>query len=112
MIETGIISVVKKVGAVTAGFLQAFGISSYICAVAYFMWNGEKWFGKADNFITPILVLTLLSVSALICGLLVFGYPYMLWLDKKPKRALETVIATALCLVGFFILVFTLALIY
>jgi hypothetical protein len=89
------------------GFLQALGIVTYCSAVASIMFNGNKIFGKADTFITPIAVLTMLSTSVLVCGLLVFYNPYLLFFKGKKKEAIETVFSTAVSLFGFLIIFFT-----
>ena len=88
------------------GFLQAFGIVVYCSAIAAIMFNGNRIFGKADTFITPIAVLTMLSTSVLICGLLVFYKPYLLFFKGKKKEAMDTVVSTAVSLFGFLILFF------
>lgn len=73
--------------------LQAMGIIVYIGLVALIFWKGNEWFGKVDFYLGPVMMLTLLSVSAMVCALLAFGYPFLvMWSQKKPKRALKIVI--------------------
>lgn len=88
------------------GFFQALGIVTYCTAIASIMSNGSKIFGKEDTFITPIAVLTMLSTSVLICGLMVFYKPYLLFFKGKKREAIDTVVSTAVSLFGFLILVF------
>lgn len=77
---------------ILVGFLQALGIAAYITAVAVFMQNAIKWFGPLNNFLGPIIMLTLFSVSVLICGFIALGYPINLfWVKKKPKQAVKVV---------------------
>jgi len=46
----------------------------------------------------------LFSVSALICGLLVFYHPYQLLFSGKKKEAADLVLLTTAYLAGFFLL--------
>lgn len=77
-------------------FLQAIAIFLYCSLVGVFMWAGSEIFGPIQNFLGPLLVLALLVASVLICGLLAFGYPIMLFWDKKDtKGAIKLVTYTA-----------------
>jgi hypothetical protein len=76
------------------GFTQATGVALYIGLVVTILGNGEKVFGKFNQFTGFALMLLLLSTLILICALLVFAQPYRLFLDKKGKEALQLVIAT------------------
>ncbi len=87
------------------GFLQAGGLLAYCFLVAMIMWRGDELFGKADTYMTPVMVLTLFVVSALICALISLGYPSYLALEKKRlKDALTVIYHTALWLVFALIL--------
>ena len=87
-------------------FLQGLGLSIYISLVGVIFWNGDEWFGKADNYLGPVLVLTLLVASALICGALALGYPLYIALEKKKlQEAIKIVIYTTLWVVIFFAIV-------
>jgi hypothetical protein len=58
------------------------------------------------NFVGPLLMLTLLSTSAMICGLIVFAYPMKLYLTtKRYDQPLKIVIQTAAWLVIFSLLI-------
>jgi hypothetical protein len=88
-------------------FGQAAGILIYILLVAIIFWKGNEWFGKADNYLGPVLVLTLFSVSALICSLITFTYPlWLFWEKKQTKQAIKLVIYTALWLIFFLAIIF------
>jgi len=79
--------------AVKVGLLQAMGIVGYVGLVAILFWKGNEWFGKTTNYLGPVAMLTLFSVSALICALIAFGYPFLVfWEQKKPREALKIVI--------------------
>ena len=70
------------------GFLQAFGLVAYCLLVALFFYHANSIFGPIDNFLAPLLLLTLFVVSALICGLIVLGRPILLvYKHKKPLLA-------------------------
>jgi uncharacterized membrane protein YesL len=80
------------------GFLQALGITAYCVIVSLVMSNGEKIFGQMKNPFAPAAFLIMFSVSALICGLIVFYKPYKLFFDGKKKEAVDIVVATAISL--------------
>lgn len=86
------------------GFLQAFGVIIYVSLVGLFMSNANSILGKSDNFATPILVLTLLSFSVLICALIVLYKPYKLFISGKKKEAADVIVSTAAFLFGFLVL--------
>jgi len=86
---------------------QAVGVVAYITLIANIVINIEHWFGRVQNFMAPLLFLTLFSTSALICGLLVLGYPILLiWDKKRPKDAVRLIGYTAGWLVVFLLLFF------
>ena len=88
------------------GFLQALGVALYCILVGTFLWNSNNLFGKADTFFAPITLLTLLSTSVMICGLIVFYKPYLLFFSGKKKEAADVVVSTAVSLFIFLILFF------
>ncbi len=65
------------------GFLQAFGITLYCALIGFLLWAGGEIFGPMKSFLGPFLVLALLVASVLICALLAFGYPAIMFWDKK-----------------------------
>jgi len=75
--------------------VNALGTFVYIALVAWFFFNGERWFGnKPDNFFMPVLMLLLLVVSATITGLLVLGRPLQLYLDNHKKDGVTMLLFT------------------
>ena len=83
------------------GFLQATGVSLYASLIGLLFWKGEAIFGGGrPNYFGPVTFLILFSVSVLICGLLVFYQPYLLFFEGKKKGAIDIVLSTS---VGLFI---------
>jgi hypothetical protein len=92
------------------GLPQALGVAVYCLLVGGFMFNMGKFFDSGpDGFLAPVAVLMLFSVSALICALLVFYYPYKLFIEKKKKEAAEQVLYTTAWLFAFFTIFLLLA---
>jgi hypothetical protein len=88
----GLLIKLNKLSLKKTAFLQAFGLVSYCALVGLIFWKGEELFGRMNNYVGPVLLLSLLSVSVLICALIVLGYPFILfWEDKKPKEAVRLV---------------------
>ncbi len=88
---------IKPLNWSTQAFLHSLGVIAYIVFIAYLMFNGETLFGTQDTIVAPIAMLLLLTLSAAVMGLLVFGRPVMLYLDGKKTEALNFAGAT----VGF-----------
>lgn len=96
----------KKKSLFFVGFLQAFSLTIYCSLVGLLFWRGEKWFGPIKYYLGPVLFLVIFVVSALICGLLAFGYPVVLfWEKKKTSEALKLVGYTAAWLCFFILLI-------
>ena len=87
-------------------FIQALGVTIYCGLVGLIMWNGDQIFGKVDTFIAPITALLMFSVSALVCGLLVFYKPYLLFFQNKKEEAVKVVVATAVSLFTIILILF------
>ena len=51
-------------------------------------------FKKVPEFFAPIIMLSLLVVSAAVMAILVFGRPVLLYLDNKKKEALAMLFYT------------------
>ncbi len=95
----------EKLGIETVSFLQSLGLAIYISAIGILMWNGNKWF-PVKGALGPIFVLTLFSVSILICGFLALGYPvYLFWEKKERIKAIRIVAFTTAWLILFLILI-------
>jgi uncharacterized protein (UPF0371 family) len=77
----------KKI--IALSFLNALGTAVYVAGVAFVLQNGQRIFGKADNFFGPTAILMLLVVSASITGTLVLGRPILLYLENLKTEAVK-----------------------
>lgn len=91
------------------GFLNALGVLVYIIIVSQVMQNGGKIFGEADNAFTPIVVLLLFTLSAIIVGGLIVVKPITLYLDGKKKEAISFFLTTAGWMAGFTVIALVVA---
>jgi len=94
-------------------FLQALGLAFYCGLVAILFWKGNQLFGNTPNFWGPALFLVVFTTSALVSALLVLGYPFFLfWQKKQTQKAIRLVGYTAAWLVGFILLALFLVIIF
>lgn len=93
------------------GFLQAGGVALYCALAGIIFWKGNDIFGRVPNYFGPVAFLLLFSLSALICGILVFYYPYLLFFDGKKKEAIDLVLFTTGWIFFFFMIFLSLGLI-
>lgn len=91
----------KQANFVQKGLVAASGVAGYIVLISLFFYHGNRWFGKEDNLLSPIVALSLFVVSALTCALIVLAEPYRLFVDNKGKDALTLVIWTTKWLAVF-----------
>jgi predicted transglutaminase-like protease len=89
------------------GFLGAFGVAIYVAAVSFIMSNGEKIFGKMDNFLGPVAFLLLFVLSAAITGALVLGRPILWYLENRRLEAVKLFLCTLGWLFAITLAVFT-----
>lgn len=99
----------KEVPVRLVGLLQALEVTLYCGLIGLLFWKGNEIFGKMDRLVAPVMFLVLFIVSALICTLMVFYYPYLLFFEKgMKKQAMEVVVWTtgwlAVFLLGFMLL--------
>jgi len=100
----------KKLSLSFIAFLQALGLVLYCSLVGLLMWQGENIFGPPYTFLGPAMFLILFVASALISALLILGYPFILfWEKKRLVEALKLVVFTIGWLL-FFVLLFILIL--
>lgn len=95
-----------------AGFLQALGVTLYCSLVGLLFWQGNHLFPKVNQYFAPVMMLLLLSVSVLVCGLLVFYKPYKLFFANKKEDAINLVLFTSLWLFLFLLISFLLMIIF
>lgn len=86
---------VMKLSPCRLGFIQALGVTVYCSLVGVFFWKGNDIFGKANRYAGPVVFLLLFISSAMICALMVFYQPYLMFFEGKKKEALKTVVNTA-----------------
>ena len=79
---------------ILTSLLNAFGIAIYITGIALIIQNGEKIFGKMNNFIGPVIFLLLFVLSAAITGALALGQPVILYLNNHKKEAIKLFLYT------------------
>lgn len=95
----------NKKSIIKLSFINSLGTVVYVLAVALFMRNAEKIFGKMEETVVgPMIFLLLFVVSASITGGLILGKPLMLYLDKQKKGAVRLFISTLLWLILFIII--------
>ena len=86
------------------GFVQAFSVTAYCLIIGFLLFQaGSNNFGKTPSFLIPVSFLLLFSASALICALMVFYKPYILFFKNKKKEAIDLVLSTAMWLFAFFV---------
>jgi hypothetical protein len=99
----------KKLSLPFIAFLQAAGLATYCGLIGLLMWKAEGIFGPPYTFLGPTLFLVLFVASALISALLILGYPFILfWEKKQTVKALKLVVYSIawLTLFVFLILLF------
>ncbi|MEI8232666.1 MAG: hypothetical protein WCG44_02885 [bacterium] len=94
----------KKDNVSKTGLIQAAEVFGYVFLFSRIMANGEAIFPHINKTFGPMMFLTLFCFSVLACGLMVFYRPYMLFVDKKGKEAMELVLSTTKWL-GIFALI-------
>lgn len=90
---------------VKKSLLNSIAVLVYVSIIAFIMTNAQNIFGSDKKYITPLLVLMLLIVSASVCGFLVFGKPIMLYLDGQKKEAVTLLAYTVAWLAAITIII-------
>ncbi len=87
-------------------FVHAFLAFLYIVGIAAFFHFGlATAFVRVPEFFAPIIILSLLVLSASIMAILVFGKPVLLYLDNQKKDALTVLFYTISWLAIIFLVV-------
>lgn len=79
----------KNSSLIKISLLNSVGVLVYVSLVALIMQNGEKIFGKMQNYLGPIAFLLLFILSAGVTGALVLGRPILFYLDGKKVEAIK-----------------------
>ena len=87
---------------------HALGIGVYIAVIAFVLQNGERVFGKMNNFFGPLSFLLLFVISAVVTSALVLGKPILMYLDNQKKEALKLFFYTITYLLAITIIIFVL----
>lgn len=85
----------KKLSPATIGLLQALAVTLYCTLVSSFF-RLMNDLPRTPGVFHVTLVLFLLVFSAAVCGLVVFGYPAFLMINKHTKRAVAILAYTFL----------------
>jgi hypothetical protein len=85
------------------GLIQAASVTLYCTIIGALVFQLSDSHGGTFSFLLPVAFLLLFSASALICGLLVFYKPYLLFFKNKKKEAIDLVLHTAMWLFVFFV---------
>lgn len=89
-------------------FLNALTALAYIAAVASFMFYAGKTLPKQDTFLTPIVALSLLTLSAAVMACVFFYQPFQLYFNGKKKQAIHLVFKTIAVFAGLTIVLLVL----
>lgn len=98
----------KKMSPSVIGLSQSLGVAIYTILISLFFRLMGKIADAPDGVVGIALMLFLLVFSVAIVGLLVFGYPAYLAINKKVKEALAVLSYT----LGFAILIFIIILLF
>lgn len=103
----------KRLSLPFIAFLQALGLVVYCGLVGLLIWQGNNLFGPPFTFLGPTLFLVLFVASALISALLILGYPFILfWEKKKTIEALRLVAYSIAWLAFYFFLILIILIIF
>lgn len=86
--------------------VDSLGVWAYVSLVAFIMFNGEKLFGKINNFTGPMMILLLFVVSAIITAALFLGRPAYLYFNGMKKEGTQLFFYSLVCLVIITLIVF------
>lgn len=84
--------------------VDSLGVFVYASLVAFIMFNGEKLFGKVNDFTGPLAILLLFVISAVITGTLFLGRPIYLYLNDFKKEGVKLFFYTLVSLVAIILI--------
>ncbi|MFH2085173.1 MAG: hypothetical protein ABII21_00045 [bacterium] len=76
------------------GLMQAVGVVVYVAMFTLLITGTGRLVPHINQAFAPLMFLTLFCFSVLACGLMVFYRPYMLFMDKRGKEAVQLVLST------------------
>jgi hypothetical protein len=88
-----------KIG-ILAGVAQAL----FCLLMTYLVFTMEKLMGQMTNALQFTLFLLLVVIGVAITGVIVFGYPALLFMSKKIKEAVLIIISTLITLIIIIVL--------
>ncbi|HSX41305.1 MAG TPA: hypothetical protein VLF21_01525 [Candidatus Saccharimonadales bacterium] len=88
------------------GFVQAGLVTLYVLTLVNVMSRFEHYTAHPPEVLMGAFVLISFVLSALICGTLVLGYPVLLLIQGKVKRALTVIAWSGLTFLGMMAIVF------
>ncbi len=95
----------KKLSSSYVGLIQALAVTLYVTLISSFMnYMSQASFEQSD-FLIAVMMLSLLVFSVALVGVLLFGLPIYLIINKKIKQALRILGYTFLWLLLIIILV-------
>src|SRR4051812_45635091 len=83
--------------------------SAYIVIVATLLQNGSYIFGEHDNFLSPIIFLSIFVLSAALMGYLFIGEPVQLFMNGHKKQAFSTFWKTVTTFAGITLVILIVA---
>ncbi|MDD3285617.1 MAG: hypothetical protein PHG95_03220 [Patescibacteria group bacterium] len=86
--------------------IQALAASLYIAAISWILNNGERLFGKNNNFLGGAAILLLLVISATAMGAIILGKPVLMYWDGQKKASLKLFFLTFIWLLVIACLLF------
>lgn len=86
--------------------IDSIGVFVYVSAVAFAIFNGQKFFGQINNFTGPLMLLLLFIVSAVITAVLFLGRPAWLYFNNFKKEGIKLFFCTLAFLVTITLIVF------
>jgi hypothetical protein len=75
-------------------FINAITASLYIALIVTVMTLGTKFTSGPDNYVMPVAMLSLFTLSAGVMGYLFLSQPIQLFLDGKKKQAVSLFLQT------------------
>ena len=75
-------------------FINAISASLYIALIVTVLTLGTKFTSGPDNYVMPVAMLSLFTLSAAVMGYLFLSQPILLFLDGKKKEAVSLFLQT------------------